>query len=167
MQKTKFQLLKMIFRCFTELFPFDRKQVLVNRKHGKRYEFFHSFIHSGASCALETGGVLKRGNPGCRSKNFGEIFRHFAKLFPSIGTELRLGLTTDFVSGKFRGIEWFLLFRIRKCSFRGIFRFTEDSIQKLGTEQTYMKKVSFTKNPAPANRIERVFSSAKCVKREF
>jgi hypothetical protein len=104
-----------------------------------------------------------------QDKKFWRDFSPFAKLFPSIGTKLQLGLTTDFVPEKFRRIDsdWFLLFRRRKCSFRDIFKFTEDSIQKLGTEQTYMKKASFTKNPAPANRIERVFSSAKCVRTEF
>jgi hypothetical protein len=40
-------------------------------------------------------------------------------------------------------------------------RFTEESIPKLGTERNYMKKISFTKNPAPANRIESLLSSAK------
>ncbi len=45
------------------------------------------------------------------------------------------------------------LFRVRKCSFRGIPKFTEESIPKLRTEGNGMKKISITKNPAPANRI--------------
>jgi hypothetical protein len=61
---------KMIFRRFTELFPFDQKKVPVNRKHDKRYEFFHSYLSYGARCDPETGGVLKRGKPGCRIKKF-------------------------------------------------------------------------------------------------
>jgi hypothetical protein len=50
------------------------------------------------------------------------------------------------------------LFRGRKCSFRSIPRFTEEPVQKLGTEGNGMKKISFTKNPAPANRIDSMFS---------
>ncbi len=33
-------------------------------------------------------------------------------------------------------------------------RFTEESIPKLGTERNNMKKIGFTKNPAPTNRID-------------
>ncbi len=40
-----------------------------------------------------------------------------------------------------------MLFHGRKCSFRGIPSFTEESILKLGTERNYAKKISFT-NPA-------------------
>ncbi len=48
---------------------------------------------------------------------------------------------------KFRGIdlEWFPLFRGRKWSLRGIPKFTEESIPKLGTERNDMKKIGFTK----------------------
>jgi hypothetical protein len=70
---------------------------------------------------------------------------------------------------KFLGIdsEQLPLFRGRKCSFRGIPRFTEESIPKLGTEGNGMKKISFTKNPAPANRIDSIFSSETCLGTEF
>jgi hypothetical protein len=40
-------------------------------------------------------------------------------------------------------------------------RFTEESIPKIGMEWDYMKKISFTKNPAPANNIESVLFSTK------
>ena len=46
-------------------------------------------------------------------------------------------------------------------------RFTEESIQKLGTEGNGMKTISFTKNPAPANRIDSVFSSENCFGTKF
>jgi hypothetical protein len=35
-----------------------------------------------------------------------------------------------------------------------ISRFTKESIPKLGMEWNYMKKICFTKNPAPVNKIE-------------
>ncbi len=38
-------------------------------------------------------------------------------------------------------------------------RFTEESIPKLRTAETGMKKISFIKNPAPANRIDSMFLS--------
>jgi hypothetical protein len=44
---------------------------------------------------------------------------------------------------------------------------TEESIPKLGTEGNGMKKISFTKNPAPSNRIDRLFSSETCFGTEF
>ncbi len=53
-------------------------------------------------------------------------------------------------------VERFPLFRWRKCSFQGISR--------LGTEGNGMKKNSFTKNPAPANRM---FSSETSSERNF
>jgi hypothetical protein len=48
-----------------------------------------------------------------------------------------LGLGTDFVPKKFRGIdsEWFPLFRGRKYPFRGIPSSAEEPIPKLGTER--------------------------------
>ncbi len=67
-----------------------------------------------------------------------------------------VGLATEFRSEKFRGkdSEQFPLFRL-------------ESIPKIGTEQNCMKKISFTKNPATANRIESVFPSAKCFGTKF
>ncbi len=44
-------------------------QVPGNRKHDKRYEFFHSYLHYGASYAHETGGVWKKGSPGWGYEN--------------------------------------------------------------------------------------------------
>jgi hypothetical protein len=69
------------------------------------------------------------------------------------------GLATEKFRKKFRGIdsEWLPLFRRRTCSFRGIPRFTEESIWKLGTEENGMKKISVTKNFAPANRKDSMF----------
>jgi hypothetical protein len=69
------------------------------------------------------------------------------------------GLATEKFRKKFRGIdsEWLRLFRRRTCSFRGIPRFTEESIWKLGTEENGMKKISVTKNFAPANRKDSMF----------
>jgi hypothetical protein len=55
--------------------------------------------------------------------------------------------------------EWFPLFRGRKCSFRGIPRFTEESIPRIETEENVMKKIRLTKNPAPANKIDSMFLS--------
>ncbi len=52
------------------------------------------------------------------------------------------------------------LFRGRK--FRGIPRFPEESIPRLGTEGNGTTKISVTKNPAPANRIDSIFSKKKC-----
>jgi hypothetical protein len=48
----------------------------------------------------------------------------------------------NLVPKKFRGIDskWVPLFRGRKCSFRGIPRFTEESIPRLGKEGNDMKK---------------------------
>ncbi len=46
-------------------------------------------------------------------------------------------------------------------------RITEESIPNLGTEQNDMKKIGFTKNPNPANRIDSVFLSETCVGTEF
>ncbi len=65
---------------------------------------------------------------------------------------------------KFRGIHWeqLPLFRGRKFSFRGILKFTEESIPKLGTEGNGMKKISFT-----ANRIDSMFLSETCFGTEF
>jgi hypothetical protein len=40
------------------------------------------------------------------------------------------------------------LFRGRNCSLRGIPRFTEESIPRLGTEENTIKNICFTKNPA-------------------
>ncbi len=57
-------------------------------------------------------------------------------------------------------MERFLLFRGKKCSFRGIPRLMEESIPKLRMEQNYMEKINFTTNPASANRIESFYSSA-------
>ncbi len=59
-----------------------------------------------------------------------------------------VGLGTKFCSKKFRGIdsEWFLLFRGRKCSFRGISSSAEEAIPKLGTEQNgteFREKIKF------------------------
>jgi hypothetical protein len=59
------------------------------------------------------------------------------------------------------------LFRGRKCSFRGIPRFTEESISNLGTEGNGMKKISYTKNTAQTNRIDSMFSSETCFRTEF
>ncbi len=63
-----------------------------------------------------------------------------------------LGLETEFSSEIIPGkrSERFPLFRGKKCSFRGIPRFTEESIPKLGIERNYLKKISFAKNHAPA-----------------
>ncbi len=72
-----------------------------------------------------------------------------------------LGLAAEFCS------ERFPLFRGRVCSFRGIPKFTEESIPKLGTERNDMKKISFTKNPAPANKIDSVFFSETCFRTKF
>jgi hypothetical protein len=82
---------------------------------------------------------------------------------------MNIGLSIEFGSKKFYRIysERFPLFRGRKCSFRGIPRFTKESIPKLGTLRNYMKKISFSKNPAPANRIESVVLSGKCFGTEF
>jgi hypothetical protein len=55
----------------------------------------------------------------------------------------------------------------RKCSFRGIPRFTEESIPRLGMEENGMKKIILTKNPAPANRIDSMFLSETCSGTEF
>jgi hypothetical protein len=57
--------------------------------------------------------------------------------------------------------------RGRKCSFRGIPGFVEELIPKLGMEWNYRKKMCFAKNPAPANRIESLFSSANCFRAKF
>jgi hypothetical protein len=46
-------------------------------------------------------------------------------------------------------------------------RFTEESITRFGTEGNGMKKISFTKNPAPANRIDSMFSSEPGLGMEF
>ena len=43
----------------------------------------------------------------------------------------------------------------------------EESIPKLGTIGNGMKKISFTKNPAPANGIDSMFSSETCFGMEF
>jgi hypothetical protein len=43
--------------------------------------------------------------------------------------------------------------------------FTEESIPKFGTEG--YGKISFTKNPVPANRIDSMFSSETCFGTEF
>jgi hypothetical protein len=45
----------------------------------------------------------------------------------------------------------------KNCSFRGIPKFTEESIPRLGTEGNGLKKISFTKNSAPAIRIDSIF----------
>jgi hypothetical protein len=52
------------------------------------------------------------------------------------------GLTTEFCSEKIprNRLGTFPLFRGRKCSFRGIPRSTEESISKLGTEISFLKK---------------------------
>jgi hypothetical protein len=42
----------------------------------------------------------------------------------------------------------------------------EESILKLRTEKSYMKKNCFAKNPAPANRIKSVFSSPNASERK-
>jgi hypothetical protein len=54
---------------------------------------------------------------------------------------LPLGLGTEFLLKKFRGIdsEWFPLFRGRKPSFRGIPSSAEELIPKLGTERNGME----------------------------
>ncbi len=79
------------------------------------------------------------------------------------------GWYRNFVPKKFRGkdSEWFPLFRRRKCSFRGIPRFNEEPIRNLGTEWNDMKKISFAKKPASANRIDGVFSSETCFGTKF
>jgi hypothetical protein len=43
-------------------------------------------------------------------------------------------------------------------------RFTEESIPKLGTEGNGMKKISYTKSPAP---VDSIFSSETCFGTEF
>ena len=43
----------------------------------------------------------------------------------------------------------------------------EESIPKLGTIGNGMKKICFTKNPAPANGIDSMFSSKTCFGMEF
>jgi hypothetical protein len=58
------------------------------------------------------------------------------------------GWERNFVPKKFRGIdsERFLLFRGRKCSFRGILSSAEEPIPKLGTEQNgteFREKIKF------------------------
>ncbi len=91
-----------------------------------------------------------------------------------------IGRSRNFLPKKFRGIdsEQLPLFRGRKSSFRGLPRFTEVSIPKFGTEGNGMKKISFTKNLAPANRIvffqdmlwngiPSCFSSAEWFRTEF
>ncbi len=79
------------------------------------------------------------------------------------------GWQQSFVPRKFRRIdsEQLLLFRGSKCSLLGIPRFTEESIPKLGMEGNGMKKNSFPKNPALANRIDSMFSSESCFGTEF
>jgi hypothetical protein len=79
------------------------------------------------------------------------------------------GWQRNFIPKNFRGIdsEWLPLFRGRKCSFRGIPGFTEGLIPKLGTEENGMKKICFTKNPAPANRKDIMFSSETCFGSKF
>jgi hypothetical protein len=58
------------------------------------------------------------------------------------GSESGLRLAAEFRSKTFRGIcsEQLPLFRGRKCSFRGIPKFTEESIPKLGTEGNSLNK---------------------------
>jgi hypothetical protein len=72
-----------------------------------------------------------------------------------------LGWQRNFVPKKFRGIdsEQLPLFRRRKCSFGGILKFMEESIPKLGMVGNGLKKISFTKNPAPANGFDSMFLS--------
>jgi hypothetical protein len=75
----------------------------------------------------------------------------------------------NFVPKKFCGVdsEQLPFFCGRKCSLRGIPKFTEKFIPKHGTEGNSMTKTSFTKNPAPANRIDSTFSSETCFGTEF
>jgi hypothetical protein len=70
-------------------------------------------------------------------------------------------------SAEYVDSEWVPLFRGIKCSFRGIPRVPEESIPRLGTEGNGMKKISFTKNSAPENRIDSIFSSETCFGKEF
>jgi hypothetical protein len=53
------------------------------------------------------------------------------------------------------------------CSFRGIPRVTKETIPRLETEENVMKKISFTKYNAPANRIDSKFLSETCFGTEF
>ncbi len=80
---------------------------------------------------------------------------------------MELGLTTEFRSEKIPRNRFGMLqlFRRRKSSFRVIPKFTEESIPRLGTE--WHEKISFTKNPAPANRIDSLFLSKTCFGTEF
>ncbi len=77
--------------------------------------------------------------------------------------ECSIGLATEFCSEKVSrnrfGLD--LLFRGRKCSFRGIPSFTEESIPRLGTEENGMKKISFIKKSCliKKNRSEILSSS--------
>ncbi len=56
------------------------------------------------------------------------------------------------------------LFRGRKCSFRGITRFTEESTTLFEPRngRKWYKNISFTKNTAPANRIDSMFLFETC-----
>jgi hypothetical protein len=70
------------------------------------------------------------------------------------------GWQRNFIPKKFRGIdsEWYPLFRGRKCSLRGIPRFTEESIPKLGTEWKYRKKCVLQKILLQQTELRACFS---------
>jgi hypothetical protein len=83
---------------------------------------------------------------------------------------LKLRLATELPSEKCCGIdlERFLLFRGRKCSFRGMPRSTEESIPKLGTERKYEEKLVFRKSKNNlTQRFVRTSKVLKCFKTEF
>ncbi len=69
------------------------------------------------------------------------------------------GWQRNLIPKKFRGkdSERFSLFRGRKCSFRGIPRFTEESIPKLGTEGNDMKKFVLHKSCSSKQNWKSVF----------
>jgi hypothetical protein len=56
-------------------------QFLVNRKHEKRCEFFHSYLHYGASYAPAASGVWKKGYPGCMVRKFSVVSSNPKTLF--------------------------------------------------------------------------------------
>jgi hypothetical protein len=79
-------------------------------------------------------------------------------LFGSARTEWGLGLATEFSSEKnLRNRLRMAPVIPRKKAL--IPRFTEESMPRLGTEENSMKKKFLSKNPAPANRIDSMFSS--------
>ncbi len=72
--------------------------------------------------------------------NFGDLTPYLT--YEHSYLRLSQGLQRNLVQKKFSGIdsEQLPLFRGRKCSFRGIPKFTEETIPKLGTEGNGMKK---------------------------